>query len=510
MKNVGILFYPKEDECFYGYLLRYHRYSGNRTVAETKNDLFGHPKKTISFHFTGNLNVIGKVLSHETSGKIDADYIMKHLFLVNFAKPFIRQETYSKFVSGLLNSTTDVYKYSGLFSGGLYREDYKRIKTCPICFKNDVEKYGEAIIRLSHNIPGAVVCKHHGCYLDTYQLTVDDFYNLVDINQIYREKPVRYPDQKIEGYYHGLNEDIEFILSGGLENETYESLSTKLKEKMKFANLYKEGKRVKCGVFRNIFQSYPESFLEELGLYDERLKKNHWFRKVIHEKEKPIHYLPFLLITRYFFRNLTELVDYIDVFEPFGRAPYPCLNPFCSQFEELKIDDYIILDHKTNGGSVASFRCEECGLTYTRVASKTNDNKFSYSRILSRGPIWFEKLEENFQSNQNTQEELAIVFNVSRSTIQKYYKQFKTKGTLDCYILPKKKNRIVDLKERKRRYNEFIKSNPNCTRAEIQKNLNKDVLALRRTDRKWLEENLPPKQLTGFHQLWQGRKPYND
>jgi len=39
------------------------------------------------------------------------------------------------------------------------------MRVCPLCVKEDRERYGETYWHLSHQLQGIDVCHKHGCYL---------------------------------------------------------------------------------------------------------------------------------------------------------------------------------------------------------------------------------------------------------------------------------------------------------------------------------------------------------
>lgn len=148
--------YP--DELVYSWFCRYYIHSGSLNHKMALNDLFCKRSDSLSKEFIGNLNYeararIGKVMPLR-------ELVLKHTMFPQYAR-FIpnKKEAIEKLIN---NGTIDVHN---LFTV-LPREDNDRyLKYCPLCIREDREKYGETYWHREHQIRGMQVCAKHRCVL---------------------------------------------------------------------------------------------------------------------------------------------------------------------------------------------------------------------------------------------------------------------------------------------------------------------------------------------------------
>lgn len=155
-------FFPEayEDELVYSQLARYYVRTGYTSYRAVANELFqnsgARPHIEYFIKFTpGALEAITRNISFE-------DVIMKHTMYPYYARFYPREVKKAAF--------EDLMQMGGavrnMLTGSLRRYGEDRfLRYCPLCFKEDIENYGESYWHRTHQLPSVNVCPKHHCYL---------------------------------------------------------------------------------------------------------------------------------------------------------------------------------------------------------------------------------------------------------------------------------------------------------------------------------------------------------
>lgn len=150
---------PYPDELWYSVLCRYHVRTGNPTHLTTIKELFAGKSYVAMGSFFPN-NILYEVIQQLPEGTLDIeDVALNHtLFKYGFRFQPIEKK---------LEMLELIKQGQSAFPMKLSEMDQKfpKIKMCPICMKEDREKYGEPYWHLSHQIPMVNICQKHKCSL---------------------------------------------------------------------------------------------------------------------------------------------------------------------------------------------------------------------------------------------------------------------------------------------------------------------------------------------------------
>lgn len=104
---------------------------------------------------------------------------------------------------------------------------------------------------------------------------------------------------------------------------------------------------------------------------------------------------------------------------PFGKGPWPCLNPTCEFFRQLVIPKYhLITCHE--GRPRANFACV-CGFTYSRIGpDQTVEDMYRWSRVWTYGPIWEGTLRRGWQDDTLSFRQLVRQLHIHETTLPHY------------------------------------------------------------------------------------------
>ena len=198
---------PYPDELWYSTLCRYHVRSGNINTATTFQELF-ESRKEETYSCLLPDGGIRKVAAQLPVGTLDVDEIARKHTLFSYVFRFQTLETKQKLLCQAKNGDIK-------YLVKLPRQYWSRsLKFCPVCQKEDMEKYGETYWHLSHQIPSATICTKHRCRLLNYSQIVKKHRNdSFVIPELSEEEPVfDIPRAEIE-----LNETFRTYLELPLE-----------------------------------------------------------------------------------------------------------------------------------------------------------------------------------------------------------------------------------------------------------------------------------------------------
>lgn len=149
--------YP--DELVYSWFCRYYVHSGCFSHKMALQELYCKKSDYLSKEFIGNLN-------NGALGKIEKIYPMDELVLNHTMFPqyarFIPLEKKKEALYRLGHEPCDVHH---LFSVLPRNEGERYLRYCPICVKEDRDRYGEAYWHRKHQIRNMSICTKHKCRL---------------------------------------------------------------------------------------------------------------------------------------------------------------------------------------------------------------------------------------------------------------------------------------------------------------------------------------------------------
>lgn len=155
--------YP--DELVYSWIARYHVRTGHYSYQQTAKHLLD--KKA---------NIVSKRFLNEYSDEF-FNIIKNNITIKEFATKHSMLSTYIKFLpkdkrNNLIESYENNLRYKESSIGFKIRSDGINMRYCPICAKEDREKYGETYWHREHQFVGINVCTKHKCYLVDSKMSV--------------------------------------------------------------------------------------------------------------------------------------------------------------------------------------------------------------------------------------------------------------------------------------------------------------------------------------------------
>lgn len=157
-----IAFFPElyPDELVYSWIARYYVKAGYLTLTDALEDLYVHRYTKPDIEFLNELRPdVVKVIEKQCGLE---RLIQEHTMFASYGR-FLpkgrRQQAYEALLAmhGNFNNLLAIPKNQ--------RGTGRYLRYCPICAKEDREKYGETYWHRMHQIQGIKICSRHGCYL---------------------------------------------------------------------------------------------------------------------------------------------------------------------------------------------------------------------------------------------------------------------------------------------------------------------------------------------------------
>jgi transposase-like protein len=491
-----VIYPPYPDELLFSFVSRHFMFAPFKKSQFLEEILDG--KCNISLHYFQRIERLSKNLPHGIEFEVDT--MLKNNTYLPLLKPFIDEVRYESAKEALLGVSYGIQKKVMLDVENLFNKDKSEIKICPICFIEDKKDFGESYIHRIHNYLGAKTCHLHGCYLDSISVYSDNASTFIDINDssVYCEKPIRYPEKDLSIHYENLNEDVHLILNGAMNNISKEVIQQKFQEKCLLLGNYTSKLSISNPVIIGFKEYFSSEFLVSMESNFEIEDENIWIRKVLYQTKAIVNPIRVILLIRYLFGGVQSLVDFNKEFRPFNEPTFPCLNTVCPRYREDVIMDNIYTLSNNKKAITGTFKCPECGFTYTRnTKHKDALDKYSYSYLKDRGYLWKDSLISLIDENLSLKE-LGRRLNADPKEIKRHllslgYEEWLATKTIKSKtkIYTGRKLKEVDISEYKNQISEYIIQHPEATRTSIRASMSKAIYNLRKYDSEWLLVNLP-------------------
>ncbi|MGE7944840.1 TnsD family transposase [Lysinibacillus xylanilyticus] len=487
---------PYPDELLYSVLARYHVRSGNVSPKMTTEELFGKRTVRAVWDLPANLNTLqSKTGDYWTAEQLIFNYTM-YPYYAAFLLP---QQAKQVMQSMMGNKGSTIHTRIGVAASNVKLK--KNYWVCSDCIKEDMAAYGETYWHRTHQCPGVFICPKHEVLLEETVVSAKAF------NQheyIIATPMVEKSKVNLKGFQ---KEEIQMLkqiakaTDSLLNNRNLQTTDNTLRGKylvllkqMGYASPNGFVKRDK--IYPSFKAKFSKHFLELLQSNVE-FKEADWLTMIFQKHRKSFHPIRHLLVMLFLDTDLNHLFD-INKYQPFGKAPWLCLNVACPNFRKPVVTDLTItIDYDTRK-PVGTFRCD-CGFVYSRRGpDQTREDRIRIGRIKEYGHIWRGRLSDLVTEGKKLME-ISRELNSDRATIKKYAAELELTVPWKSPRNEKKHNDVPfedyekQLTERKNKWLELQKLYPEKSKTELRK-IAPDVYAyLYRNDREWLQSFSPVK-----------------
>ena len=496
---------PYPDEILYSAAARYHHRSKNKKTSITARDWFGEDPYRVVVDFPSHLDYLISALP--LGHLYTADILIEKHTLFPFYIPFLPAGRAKK-IREYMRSSVDggaVYPLLGLLTSKI---TLNALSYCPLCAQEDRKEYGEAYWHRIHQIPGVIVCAKHQLFLNDgypHPRGVEDrnkhFIRAEEKVNFSLVQPVNIENQDHRVHFQ-IAQNIEWLSKNNLNNLNLNDFNDRYRYILFNSRLQTfKGSLSLTKIKEKFVETFSEELLKETAC--EVKGKSTWIDRLFNNSgstQHPVRHLLFLQFCNY---SLKEFIKLPTEIKPFGKAPFPCLNPVAEHFKKAIVKKVIITNKQKSDTEISgTFYCE-CGFVYRKFGrDEKGRRRFKFDRIVKFGDVWDEALKQVFEESEpdlDGLKDIAVKFGVVERTL---LRQLVRLGLTNKYksLMPKRLGKarmsFREIEQKRvlyrKKWLKMRKENPELSRSKLRW-VNETVHTwLYKNDRVWLIENYPP------------------
>lgn len=478
-----------KDELLYSWFARYHVHSANISPKQTMNELFGNKSSIAIPDLPIRLDEVYKRISHFKGPDVD-EWIKNHTFY-NYYTTFSTAENKSRLLLAMKsNDSQFLHLFLGIMASSIKENMY--FLYCPKCFQKDLLMKGEPYWRLSHQLPGVLICLDHNEFLlkSSVKFRGDNKHEYVAANHFncsfteidgLASEGIKYKEHAIalaQQIQWTMKNDTNFILESIQRPYKY------LLHKNGFASV---NGSINQRLLANQFISYYGSdFLEKVQSDIKIDSQSCWLKTITRKHRKVFHPIRHLLLIHFLGGNIDSFYQCNECKPlPFGEGPYPCLNPAANHYEKRIIQNVTISTCTDTRRPVGTFQCD-CGFVYSRRGPDiTHLDQFKIGRVKQFGQVWINKLHYLMKVENRNFTDISKLLKCDIGTVRKYAK------TTSLTFTESKITVLKQIKEKRRIWEQLLADKPECSITGLRK-LDPSLYSwFYRNDREWLKEHSP-------------------
>lgn len=477
--------YP--DELLYSGFARYHDHSGNISSKQTMKELFDNMSSVAVVDFPNNLAVFYKSIAHFNPPNIN-DLVTNHT-MYNYYTAFQSDEMKSRAFNYITNGGKPgaIHMFLGIAASTIKNWHYLRF--CSSCVQQDRERYGEAYWHMSHQLPKVFYCHLHQELLhdSTIEFRNPHKHEFISAEKADLSTPrlITVFSSKLEQQLKKLSEE-SISLIRYTENTQIQDFTQIYKYLMQVNGYANHFGKVHQQYFTQQFKKcYGEEFLTLVDCNFDEHSDTTWLRNIVRKHRKAFHPVQHLLLLQFLNVSFKELENYVGKkYEPFGQAPYYCLNPAADHYKKRVISNVAITTCTDTRKPVGTFSCD-CGFVYSRRGPDVDmADALKVGRIKNFGPVWQAKLMQLVTSGLSPYR-IAQILECDYATVKKYMSISKGEPSNHNEFL---KDLCI---QKEADWLKLIEKYPDFTITRLRE-LNRALYAWHyRNNREWLKENSP-------------------
>lgn len=415
------------------------------------------------------------------------------------------------------------YLRSGITSGCIRLPNFLRF--CPICAIEDKERDGERYWHRLHQLPGVMVCLDHLVHLENSTVRTQSRrirYELISAEEAIQVAVPRSLD--LSSFSHQclikIASDANWLLNHPGLLPGLESIHNRYLLLLIDRGFANHKGNVRTTQLLEAFQKhYSDEFLR--SLQSDLKGSGNWLLRLVRppkHSQQPLHHL---LLIHFLGHTAESFFQLSDELHPFGTGPWPCLNPVCIYYKQLRLKDYELKYDKTHGGRLtATFKCE-CGFTYSRMGpDSSTEDQFRVGKIKAWGHVWEELLKKLWEDSTVTLQEMATRLGADSQAVKYqaarldlvYPRPGKTSKQIRKTTAPRPQLEEAVVSTKFVQYRDewlaILAENPDAGRSDLSEKHRRVHSWLSFYDQEWLRSHLPPlkrrKPLSAFID-WQQR-----
>ncbi|MCY9661295.1 TnsD family Tn7-like transposition protein [Paenibacillus chondroitinus] len=411
---------PYPDELLYSVVGRYHLRSGNSSPKWTLNNLFGTDSMVLNAGLPSHLSAFCQKVLCSTRIEVE-DWIESHTLFSLYA-PFMPKERANQ-LKGMMKSSngSGIHALVGLSAGVVAAKE--ALCFCPICYDEDIIRYGEPYWHRSHQALGVFVCAEHRCLLHVITSPKEDRHGLTILpisRDLFESRPClpSTTTDKTIAILANFSLDISNVLTTNEVVCLYSSKGLLLPRLAERGYVTPANRIRQAQLHEQFIAFYGEDFLELLE--SDISKDSSWLNFATRKERRVISPVRYVLLIRFLYGSWNDFIQAIgNKYQPFGNKPWPCLNRAADHFGKNVVQSLQISRCSDTGRPIGIFACE-CGFIYSRRGpDQSTVGRMHIGRVREYGLIWINKARQYLKEGLSLRQ-TARMLGVDVGTVIKY------------------------------------------------------------------------------------------
>lgn len=417
--------YP--DELLYSILARYHIRSGNISFKSTMLELFDTKTVTAIIDMPSGMDTLAKKIPNST--RLNSYELLRIHTLFPYYSAFLPEDRVNSILADMKDDGKggSIHTMAGIMASTISVPSYLRF--CPVCIREDNEKFGELHWHRIHQIPGVILCPKHQSIIQDSTIRISEqnrheFVTAEEHNCPVHDETMKYGDVDFEKMLQ-LSKDIEWILRNydtiRAKVISAKGLQTSYLSLLQYKGYATANGRVYQKELLEDFKSfYGDAFLNMIQSNFDCDDENNWLSGIVRKHRKAFHPARHLLFIRFVCNSLDNFFGNTQNYNPFGQGPWPCLNAAAEHYRQNTISKVTVSHCNDTKLPVGTFECT-CGFVYSRRGPDISPaDVYKIGRIKQFGHVWQEKLYDMAVTEGMGVFPIAKRLRVDPATIKKY------------------------------------------------------------------------------------------
>lgn len=484
---------PYPDECYYSIFCRYFARSGSTSNKRTIFELFGEAQSLAAFVFLPRrLELVDIWLGADSPVKREK-LALDNSCYAYFSTAFTRQ-LFEGMERKIKTGEPDRSLERRIIQKCRRSHWPERLRYCPDCVREDVERYGETYWHRMPQLPGVEYCLRHGNPIQDSEVTFRQITMAFCPASHALQGLTLQEDagkKKYRQRYMAIARDTEWLLRNGLKLEGCRSIARKYKELFMEKGLTTvQGVRYPDRIKTAFTEYHGEGFLKQL--FQDKENYLYWLDfafESVSEHLRPLHHI---LLMEFLKETAQGFFYSVPDNEPYGSGPWPCINKVCCHYGKDGAEKISVT--YMNGQTIGHFRCTGCGMKYQRSRPWQEFEEYAdHAVILDYGDYWYRKLRECVEAKGLNQAETAKVMKCTTTTVRKRAEEIglNLHANRKSCIYHEKEWKDIDRSQYFRaKVGEALQYQPELTAKELDELVPGAYAWFHKNDFQWLKERL--------------------